>query len=95
MLVCLESPEMQIIVLWVTQFVTPSFVRLTPEDRKVLALVRDIRLGELPATVVMLPEWLTPSEVEVLLEANMEAALERLPPGTPRLPADTPRPERV
>ena len=56
LLVCLDSPEPHIRVLWGTQFFTPSFARPTPEDGKVLAFARDIWLGQLPGTVVMLPE---------------------------------------
>ena len=82
-------------MLWRTQFVTPSFAQPTPEDGKVLAFARDIQLGQLPATVVIRPEWLTPSEIEVLRTEEMEALLAFLAPGHPRLAADIPRLERV
>ena len=72
-MVCLKSPELHIRVIWGNKFVTPSFVRPTPEDEKVLTFVRDIWLNKLPATVVILQEWLTQSEVEVLREAETEA----------------------
>ena len=65
------------------------------EDRKILAFARETPLSQLPDTVVMLPECLTPSETEVPQEANMEAALARLPPGTPRLISYTTSPERA
>ena len=70
-------------------------MRPTPEDEKVLTFARDIRLGQLPATVVILREWLNQSKVEVLRETEMEAAKERLELEQPRLAKDTPRPERV
>ena len=54
-LVCLDSQEPHIRVLWGTQFVTPSFVRPTPEGGKVLASARDIWLSQLPSSLVMLP----------------------------------------
>ena len=65
LVVCLEDPEPHIRVLWVAQFVTLSFAQPTPEDGKVLAFARDIRLGLLPAKVVVKSEWLTPGEVTV------------------------------
>ena len=74
LVVCLKSPAMHIRVIWGNQFVTPSFVRPTPEDEKVLTFVREFRMDQLPATVVILQEWLTQSKVEVLREADMEAA---------------------
>ena len=77
------------------QFVTLSFAQPTPEDRKVLDFTRDIRLGLLPATVVLQPEWLTPSAMALLPVADMEALLARLAPGQPRLSQDTPITERV
>ena len=54
-MVCLEDPEPHICLLWGAQFVTLSFAQLTPEDGKVLAFTRDIRLGLLSATVVVNP----------------------------------------
>ena len=95
LMVCIDSPELYIIVLWLTQFITPSFSRLTPGDGEVLAFTRYIQLGQLPSPVVMLPEWMVPSKFEVSWEEYMEAELSRLLPRTPRLPADTPNPERV
>ena len=74
---------------------TPSFTQPTPEDGKVLAFARDIRLGLLPATVVVQLEWLAPGKVMVPLVMDMEALLARLAPGLPRLAAETPRPEMV
>ena len=73
-MVCLKYPELHIRVIWGNKFVTPSFVRPTPEDEKVLTFVREFRLNQLPATVVILQEWLIQSKVEVLREADMEAA---------------------
>ena len=70
-------------------------MRQTPEEGKVLNFARKILLGQIPAAVVLLPAWLTLSEVEVPKEADMEAALARLPPGKPRFPVDTPRQDRV
>ena len=49
-MVYLEAPEPHIHVLWDTQFVTLSFSQPTPEDRKVLAFVRDIYLRLPPET---------------------------------------------
>ena len=60
-----EAPEPHIRVLWGAQFVTSSFAQPTPEDGKVLAFSRDIRLGLLPTPVVVKLEWLTPGEVNV------------------------------
>ena len=74
---------------------TPSFAQLTPEGKKVLAFSQYIRLGQLPATVVVRPEWLTQIEVTVPRTTNMEALLGCLAPGHPRLDADTQNPERV
>ena len=59
-MVYLEAPEPHIRVLWDTQFVTLSFSQPTPEDRKVLAFVRDIYLRLPPETVVAQPEWISP-----------------------------------
>ena len=94
-MVYVEAPEPHIRVLWGAQFVTPSFAQPTPEDGKVLAFSRDIRLGLLPTPVVVKLEWLTPGEVAVTQSAYMEDLLARLDPGHPRLPPDTPRPNRV
>ena len=94
-MVCLEASEMQIRVLWGTQFITPSFVRPTLEAVKVLVFARNIGLGWLLAIVVILPEWLTPIEVEVLLENEMEVASVRLSPGHTRLAKGPAWPERV
>ena len=65
LVVCIEVPEPNIRVLWGAQFVTLSFAQPTPEDRNVLSFARDIPLGLLPATVVVQPEWITPSDVAV------------------------------
>ena len=94
-MVCLEAPEPHIRVIWGAQFATPSFAQPTPEDKKVLAFTRDIRLGLLPDTVVVQPEWLIPADVAVPQAAEMEDLLARLSPRHPRLPQDTPRKERV
>ena len=91
LVVCLKAPEPHILVLWGTHFVTLSLAQPTPEDRKFLSFVRDIRLGLLPATVVVHPEWLAPADVAVPKAAEMEALLACLGPGHPRLPQDTPR----
>ena len=85
-LVCLESPEPHIRMLLVTQFVTPSFTRPTSEDRKVITFARYIQLSQLPASVMVLPEWLEQSEVEVSQEEDIEVELSRLTPCMPRLP---------
>ena len=50
---------------------------------------------QLPATVVVLPEWLTSNEVEATQAADMDTVLTRLTPGHPRLAEDTTRTERV
>ena len=55
----------------------------------------DIRLGLIPATVVVQPEWLALEEVIVLRATDMEALIARLVLGYPWLPANTLRPERV
>ena len=91
-MVCLEYPEPHIRMLWGTQFVNPSFVKPTGRS---LPLRKDIRLGILPETVVVQPEWLSPEEVAVPRETEMEAIIARLSLGHPWLPADTLRPERV
>ena len=93
-LVCLEAPELHIRVLWGTQLVTPSFTKPTPEDSKVLAFTQDIRLGQLPARVVVLLEWLTSSKVSVQRTSDTEAELAHLSPGHPMLAADNPQPDR-
>ena len=95
LVVCLEAPEPHIRFLWVTQLITPSFVIPTPEDVQVIAFSQDIWMDQLPASVVIQPEWITPREVEVQREADMGAALARLAPGHPRLAADTTSPEIV
>ena len=52
-------------------------------------------MGQLPASVFILPKWLTPTRLEVPQEVDMEATLSHLAPGHPRLAAETSRPERV
>ena len=64
---------------------SPSFAKPTLEYGNVLAFVWDIMLGELPATVIILSEWLTPSKVDVTREADMGVDLKRLTPRHPRL----------
>ena len=91
LVVCLEAPDPHICILWGTQFVTLYFSQPTPEDGKVLAFARDIRLGLIPATVVVQPEWITTGKVVVLRARDMEALIASLALGHPRLPADTPR----
>ena len=70
-MVCLEDPEPHIRMLWGTQFVTPYFAQPTPKDGKVLAFARYIRLGLLPSTMVVQPEWLAPEEVVVPQATDM------------------------
>ena len=48
LLTCGNKPSPHIRVLWGVQYVTPSFARATPEDGKVLAFARDVRLGTPP-----------------------------------------------
>ena len=91
-MVCLEYPEPHIRMLWGTQFVNPSFVQPTGRS---LPSREDIRLGILPATVVVQPEWLSLEEVAVPRSTEMKALIARLALGHPWLPVDTPRPERV
>ena len=74
---------------------TPSFAQPTPQDGKVLAFERYIRLGLLLATVVVNPELLTPGEVNIPQAAYMEDLMACLSPRHPRLPPETPIPERV
>ena len=94
-MVCLEAPEPHIRVLWGAQFVNPPFAQPTPEDRKVLSFARDIRIGLLPETVVVKPEWITPGDANVPQSADMEALMSHLAPGHPHLPLETPRPDGV
>ena len=89
LVVCLESLETHIHMLWGAHFVTLSFAQPTPEEKKVLAFARDIRLGLLPDTVVVQPEWLIPADVAVPQEAEMKDLLARLSPGHPLLLQDT------
>ena len=91
-MVCLEVPELHIRMLWGTQVLTPSFAQPTGRS---LSLRKDFRLGLLPATVVVHPEWLAPEEVAVPQVTEMEALIARLALGHPWLPADTLQPERV
>ena len=65
LVVCLKAPDPHIRVLWGAQSATPSFANPTPEEKKILAFARDIRLGLLLVTVVVNPECLTPGEVTV------------------------------
>ena len=85
-MVCLEYLEPHIRMLWSAQFVTLSFAQPTPEDGKVLAFTREIRLSLLPAKVVVKPEWLTLVEVALQQAAEMEALLVRLDPRHPAYP---------
>ena len=55
LVLCLKDPEPHIRVLWGAQFLTPSFAQSSPENGKFLAF----------ATVVVQPEWITPSDVAV------------------------------
>ena len=74
-MVFLEAPQPHIRVIWGSQFANPSFAQPTQEEKKVLAFARDIRIGLLPATVVVYPECLTPGEVAVPQETEMETWL--------------------
>ena len=49
-------------MIWGNQFLTPPFAQPTLENSKVLNFSRDIRFGEVPATVVFQTGWLTPGE---------------------------------
>ena len=89
LVVCLESPEPNICLIWGDQFVTPSFAQPTPEDGKVLAFARDIRLGLLTATLVVHPKWPTSADVAVPQAEEMEALLACLAPRHPCLPRIT------
>ena len=80
LVVCLEYPEPHIRMFWGTQFVNPSFVQPTGRSSPSR---EDIRLGVLPATVVVQPEWLAPEEVVVLRATEMEALRARLVLGHP------------
>ena len=94
-MVCLDSSEPHIRVLWGAHFMTPSFTQPTLQDRKVIAFARDIRLGLFPAIVVVKLEWITPGKVNPPQAVDMDYLMARLAPGHPRLPPDTPRPDRV
>ena len=95
LVVCLEAPEPHIRVIWGAQFVTPSIAQPKTEDGNILAFDRDIRLVLLPATVAVKPEWITPGDVNVPQAADMGDLMSHLDPGHPRLPLETPIPERV
>ena len=56
---------------------------------------REIRLGILPATVMVQPEWLTQVDMAVSQAAEMEALLARLAPRHMCLHPNTPRTDRV
>ena len=92
-MVCFDASEPHIRILWVTQFVTPTFEKPTPEDGKLLSLTRDIQLGLLTAMVVVQPECLTSEYLAVPQAAEMEALVLRLAPGHPLLPR-TPQGQR-
>ena len=85
LLIFLEIPEPHIPVLWGVQYVTPSFSQATPEDGTVLAFSRDSRLGILPATVEVNPDWLTMRDVSDPTIAEIDVALAATGPGVPRL----------
>ena len=94
-MVCYEAPEPHIHVIWCAQFVTPSFAQSTLEDGKVLIFAGDIRLGLVPATLVVNPECLTLGEVNFPQAEDMDDLMARLAPVHPRLTLETPRPNRV
>ena len=94
-LVCFDSPEPHTRVLWGTQYINPYFAQTTPEGGKVLAFEQEVQTGHLPANSDMDPYWIELEEREVTGEADTEAALTLLPPGTNRLPNNTPNPERA
>ena len=89
LVVYLEAPDLHIRVLWGTHFMTLSFSHPTPEDGKILAFARDNRLGLIPETVVVQPEWIDPVEVAVQRATEMEALLACLTPGHPQISAGT------
>ena len=74
---------------------TPSFALQTLEGRKVLAFARDIRLGLLPSTVMVKPEWISPGEVTIPRAVDMEALMSHPAPGHPQLSSENPRPDTV
>ena len=85
LLIFLEIPEPHIPVLWGIQYVIPSFSQATPEDGTVLAFSRDARLGILPATVEVNPDWLTMRDVSDPTITEIDVALAETGPGVPRL----------
>ena len=44
----------------------PSFIQITPKDRKVLVFTRDISQGKVPTTVEVNPNWLQVNAEDVL-----------------------------
>ena len=83
--VYLEEVEPHIWVLWVFQFVTPSYVSATPKDRKVLAFSGDLQCGQLPTTVNILPEWLKQKDIIAPTVAVIEWYLDAPPPWGPQV----------
>ena len=71
LVLCLKDPKPHIRVLWGAQVLTPYFAQPAPEDGKFLAFARNIRLGLLPATVVVQPEWFTAVDMVVPPAAEM------------------------
>ena len=82
-------------MIWGTQYVNPYFARTTPEDGKVLAFARDVRLVNLPATVETDPAWLDLEERDVPREAYMVDVLTIIWPGMTRIPGNITKSERV
>ena len=95
LVVCFESPDAYIRVIWGTQFISLYFAQPTPKNGKALAFAWDIRLGQILAKVVVQLEWLTPGETVVPWKTDMEALLTRLATEHLWLAADTQQLERV
>ena len=85
----LANPDLHIWILLGVQYVTPSFLHSTLEDRTVLTFSSEFRLRHLPATVEVNADWLTVQYAETPTITELDEALTTKGPGPARLPEAT------
>ena len=89
LVVCIEIPAPHIRMLWVQKFVAPLFAQPTPEDGNILAFLRDIHGGQIPASIEILAHWLKTQDITDTTAQELQAALLVAPQGN-LLPTATP-----
>ena len=58
LVVCVDTLNLHIRVLWGAKYVIPSFIQITPKYSKFLVFPWDVSQGQVPNTLEVNPNWL-------------------------------------